>query len=316
MRQLLFITLAISLFFGVIFWYGQTADICPAPIKYKIGEIDEKFGITDDELKTILFKSESAWEDVINRELFVYDDSSDFTVNLIFDERQQLAHTEEEWQINLDKQEADGKLVMDKVKELGEQYEVIKGKYEKQKDEYEFRLEKYNAQVEHFNQDGGAPEEQYEKLKAEQEKLSESLKELLATEKGLNTLAGEVNSLGEKGSKMIEVYNENVKKYNEIFGNLEPFTQGDFQRERINIYKFQDEAELERVIVHEFGHSLGIAHVEGDKSIMYYLMSEQSGLVTLSDEDKKAVTIVCGEKEDFSSEVRSLIRNLLTIFNQ
>ena len=315
MRQSLFVILIVTLLFGVSFWYGQTADICPAPIKYRVGEIDQRFNLSQIELRDVLFKSEAVWENATNRELFVYDENSNFTVNLIYDERQQLVHTEDEWQMSLDKQEKEGKMVMDKVKEMGKQYEVIKIEYQQQKDEYEKRLEEYNSQVEHFNQIGGAPKEQYEKLKEEQQELSGLLKDLLFAEKGLNELADEINSIGEQGNKLIDAYNENVKKYNEIFGNLEPFTQGDFQRERINIYKFQDKDELGRVMVHEFGHALGIAHVEGDKSIMYYLMSEQSDSTTLSDEDKKAVMMVCGEGEDFSSEVRRLIRNLLTIFN-
>jgi predicted nucleic acid-binding Zn-ribbon protein len=314
MRQVLVVTLLFSLFFGVSFWYGQTADICPAPIKYKVGEVDERFGINKDELKELLFATESAWEDPTKRELFVYDEDTEFTVNLIYDERQQLVHTEEEWRATLDKQEEDSQLIMDKVEKMSSEYKTIQDQYSKKRDAYETRLGKYNAQVEIFNKEGGAPPEDYERLQDEQKELSKALEELVVAEKGMNTLTEEINKLGDQGNKMVEVYNENVKKYNEIFGNSDIFTQGDFQRERINVYKFENKEELKRVMVHEFGHSLGIQHVEGEDSIMYYLMTERSGPVTLSEEDRSAFRVVCGDKEDFSNEVRSVIRNLLSIF--
>ena len=313
MRSVFWIALLFSIFFGVSFWYGKTADVCPVPIKYSIGNIDKRFGLDKAELKEVLFKSESVWEDFTQRELFVYDDKSPFTVNLIYDDRQQLVHTEDELRAVLDKQETESKAVLDKVEEVKKQYELIKDKYLKQKEDYESRLEKYNNQVDLFNKSGGAPTEQFEKLNAEQKELSGLLDDLLKTEKGLNKLVDEINGLNEKGKELVDVYNTNVKKYNEIFGNLDPITQGDFQREGINIYKFKDKEELSRVIVHEFGHALGIKHVEGEDSIMYYLMTEQSGPVILSDEDKAAIRMICGDQKDFSSEVRSFIRNLLVI---
>ena len=314
MRQILVVTLIFTLLFGVSFWYGQTADICPAPIKYKVGDIDERFGITKTELKELLFTAEAAWENPTRRELFVYDEDTDFTVNLIYDERQHMVHTEEEWQTSLDKQEEESQLIISQVEEMSAEYRSIQSEYDKKRDTYEARLSKYNAQVEKYNREGGAPAEEYDRLQNEKEELSRMLDELTTAEKGMNKLTDEINKLGDQGNKMVEAYNENVKKYNEVFGSRDIFTQGDFQRERINVYKFESKDELKRVIVHEFGHSLGIQHVEDEDSIMYYLMTERSGPVTLSEEDRDAFIAVCGNKEDLSSEVRQIIRNLSSIF--
>ena len=314
MRQTFAVILIFTLIFGVSFWYGQTADICPAPIKYKVGDIDERFGITKSELKELLFTTEEAWEDPTKRELFVYDEDTDFTVNLIYDERQHMVNTEYEWRESLDKQENESKLILDQVEELSAEYRSIQSEYNKKRDAYEARLNKYNNQVEQYNREGGAPTEEYDRLQNEQKELDRELRELVVAEKGMNKLTEEINKLGDQGNKMVEVYNENVKKYNEIFGNRDIFTQGDFQRERINVYKFENKEELKRVLVHEFGHSLGIQHVDGEDSIMYYLMTERSGPVTLSEEDKNAFIAVCGDKENFSNEVRQIIRNLSSIF--
>lgn len=314
MRRIFAVTLIFCLFFGASFWYAQTADICPAPIKYRVGEVDKRFGITNDELKKLLFDAELAWEDPTKRELFVYDEGASFTVNLIYDERQQMVHTEEEWRTALDKQEKESKLIMSQVEELSAKYRSIKDEYDRKRDDYESSLSKYNSQVEEYNQKGGAPTEEFDRLKNEQKKLNKVLNELVLAEKGMSKLSNEINDLGNKSNEIIKSYNSSVERYNELFGKRDVFTQGDFQRERINVYKFESSEELERVIIHEFGHSLGIQHVEGTDSIMYYLMTEQSGAVILSEEDKNAFIAVCGAKEDFSSEVRQVIRGLLSIF--
>lgn len=313
MRRYFIFFLLFSVFLGVSYWYVQTANICPAPIKYKIGEIDQRFDLSSSELKKILFEAESIWEDTTGRELFVYDEEAKFTVNLIFDERQQMANTEEQWRLLLDKQEKDGLSVMNEVKEMNKDYNLIQDKYTKQRESYESRLAKYNSRVDAYNKSGGAPMEVFENLQLEQKELSRLLEELLMAEQGIQTLVKEINDLGEKGNKMIEDYNGNVQKYNEIFGSREIFTQGDFKRERINVYKFKEVNELTRVIVHEFGHALGIGHVEDKDSVMYHLMADDLGQIILTQDDREALVAVCGDG-GFSHIIRQFIRNLLVYF--
>lgn len=311
MIQLLAIAVSFCLVIVVSYWYSGTANICPAPIKYQIGEIDERFSIDKKEVREILNKVELLWEDAVGRELFVYDESSDFTVNFIYDDRQQLVHTEEEWRISLDQEEKKSKELLSEVDEMNERYKKIEAEYERQRNAYEARLAKYNDKVEEYNKQGGAPKDEFAELKAEQEYLSKAMSDLIKVENSLNDLVKEINEQGEKANSVIEKYNQNVEKYNDIFGNLDVFTQGDFKRERINIYKFSNKTELSRVLAHEFGHSLGIEHVEDNESIMYYLMDEKTGSLELSSADKKALIEVCGDGSGFSHKIKYLINSIL-----
>lgn len=315
MRQLLFITLFFAVIFGTSYWYTSSAFVCPAPIKYKLGDIDKRFNLSKEEAKEVLLSAESVWEKEAGRELFSYDDKAIFLVSFIYDERQQMASTEEEWRMSLDVQEKAGTEALEKVKDMSKEYENLQSQYQKQRSAYEARLSDYNSKVESYNKQGGAPEDVFKELQDEQDYLSSAMKKLIEAEKSLNSLVDEINNLGEEGNKKIEDYNNNVHKYNEVFGNLDTFTQGDFQRQKINIYKFSNPHELTRVIAHEFGHALGIAHVEDKDAIMYYLMKEKSDRLELSTQDRDALLISCGDGTGLSEEVRSIIRKLLAQFN-
>ena len=68
----------------------------------------------------------------------------------------------------------------------------------------------------------------------------------------------------------------------------------DSEGTRIYIYAFQDKTELMRTLIHEFGHSLGLKHVENEDSIMYP-KSNESQSIALSPEDVAELTKACAE---------------------
>ena len=314
MRAIFIIALIATIIFATSNWYVTTASICPVPITYRVGNLDSRFPITAEEIKTVAARAEAVWESASGRDLFVYDDESDFTINLIYDERQQRTVTEEEWRIRLDEMQKEHQALIAKIDGLGVRYQSDVASYDNKREEYEAKLVAYNAKVEKYNQEGGAPPEVFKDLQKEAESLAKMQKDMLALEKKLNQQIDVVNKLGEEGNTKIAAYNAEVVEYNEVFGALETFTQGDYERERINIYKFSDVDELNRVIVHEFGHALGIGHVEMEGSVMYYLMTEQS-TPALSTEDISAFTAICGSTETTSAKLRQLIRTLLKNFN-
>ncbi len=315
MRQLLFVTLFFAVIFGTSYWYTSSSFVCPVPIKYKLGDIDERFNLSKEDAREVLSKAEAVWEKEANRELFSYDEEATFLVSFIYDERQQMASTEEVWRMNLDAQEKAGTDALEKAEGIRKEYEKLQSQYQKQLSAYEERLNDYNSKVESYNDQGGAPEDVFKKLQDEQNYLASAMKKLVDAENDLNSLVDKINNLGEEGREKIEEYNNSVHKYNEVFGNLDTFTQGDFQRQKINIYKFSDTHELTRVITHEFGHSLGIAHVEDKDAVMHYLMKEKSDKLELSAQDKEALLVSCGDGTGLSEEVRSIIRKLLAQFN-
>jgi len=62
---------------------------CGAPIPYRIGEIDERFGMTREEFLSALQSAEKIWEKPSGMDLFTYSNAgSAMPVNFVYDQRQ------------------------------------------------------------------------------------------------------------------------------------------------------------------------------------------------------------------------------------
>jgi hypothetical protein len=271
-------------------------DVCAVPVTYRIGTNDERFNLSDEEIKLILEKAEAAWEAPTGRELFVYDESADFTVNFIFDDRQERLITEAALRESLDQKESTSESVQAQYDALKVAYKEKAAAYESSVTAYEKKLATFNAEVETYNREGGAPPTVFASLQEREKALDAEAEKLTKRAKELENIVADLNELGDRGNRLIEQYNTGVTTYNKTFGEPNEFTQGDYQGDHINVYTFGSEQELLKVLVHEFGHALNIGHVEGSESFMYYLLQDQPDSLMLSDADLAAFAHSCGEE--------------------
>jgi hypothetical protein len=304
----------ITALLGTSYWYVSTENICPVPLTYRIGAIDEGFVITPAEARANMAAAEAAWEEAIGRELFVYDEGSDFTVNFIFDDRQARADDEVERSAALDALRAESISFFDQIEELEVTYESLASNYEDQVAAYEARLTAYNQTVSRYNDQGGAPTEAFEQLQQEQQDLNAEAAALAAGADELNELASRINDLGAEGNQLIAAYNRQVAAFNRDFGYSREFTQGEYRGDRINIYKFSSDAELNTVLAHELGHALGIDHVADDEALMYYLLTDTRENPRLTDADIAAFQEACASEGSFTHELRQIIRQIVNRF--
>ncbi len=296
------------------YWYQSSAAMCPVPLSYRIGEIDPSFEITVEEAKRKVAEAEELWELSANRELFVYDDLADFTINFIYDDRQETANLEGHQREVLDAEWEKSEQVVETVESLQEEHRLLGVSYEARVAEYEKRLDVYNKEVSKYNDRGGAPADVFEKLEIERKELERESKSLSDIVSELNAIAAQINKLSERANQMVTDYNAGVEKYNKEFGFAREFTQGDYQGGQINVYKFSTDTELVSVLAHEFGHALGIDHVEGEDSLMYYLLEDTGFNPKLSRADIVAYQEVCGESETWEQSLRRTVREFLAKF--
>ena len=309
MRSFLNVVLLVTLLFAGGYFYNFAQAVCPIPISYRIGELDERFDLTLDEAKVAVAEAAEVWESATAQNLFSYDDEAKFVVNFVYDDRQASVEAQENFTEQLEAAEnINDDLLQNRETKIA-RYNTLTNKYENLIANYESRHREYNQTVDGYNANGGAPPEVVEELNDEKKALEKMLSEINTLEISLDSLVAEINALGEKGENLIDNYNENVVKFNERFGHQREFTQGDFGGERIQIYTYKDMQELKTVLTHEFGHALSLDHVEDEESVMYYLMGKQPESLRLSTNDMAEFNRVCGDMSIWDKIVYRLSTN-------
>ena len=87
MKSLFKISILVTVLIVLGSVYVAKTAVCQIPISYRLGSIDERFSIINEEAKQAISRAEEVWEKPLEKELFVYDENSNFTINFVFDER-------------------------------------------------------------------------------------------------------------------------------------------------------------------------------------------------------------------------------------
>jgi hypothetical protein len=279
-----------------------------------LGNLDVEFGISSSTAISYVTEAEKYWEEAMERDLFIYNEEADFTIDFVFDERQEGVNEQAVSRAELDAKWVESEEVKETIEQLQVSYDELASAHSADIEAYEARLTAYNQRVSQYNDQGGAPSDVFAELEEERKDLNGVSRQLNETANELNHLATKINRLGERGNELVDNYNNEVQVYNSRFGHAGEFTQGDYQGDSINIYKFSTDNEVITVLAHEFGHALGLDHVEDQTALMYYLLEDPNSLPEISTADLQLYYEVCGQEDTLAHKVRRIIRDLLTKF--
>lgn len=223
---------------------------CDTAIRYSIGTIDSRFNVKPDEFLTDAKAAVNIWNATQSKQLFVYDPTATFTINMVYDSRQAL--TNEITKLNSDLKQKQGDI------------DPKIAAFKKKQDNFEARVNQLNQEVKYWNSRGGAPQDEYNKLVSRQ-------KDLQVEARSLNE---EAQSLGQSTQE----YNLNAQKLNQTIDNYKQVLhykpeEGLYEQEgnkrKISIYIDISKKEFLHTLTHEFGHALGLDHNDDEKSIMF-----------------------------------------------
>ena len=278
------------------FFYVQLQAVCPLPLTFAVGSVDERFTLSEAEATAAVADAAAVWESAWPEAVFVMSDdvaTADVVVQFVFDERQSRTTAEARERERLAVVEALSGEVQAAYEQLAAELGERETTYEREAAAYDNALARYNQTVAEYNAEGGAPPEVYDELRAEAERLNTEAERLSAEVAAINDLINELNQLGAEGNALVSRFNERVDDFNSTFADGREFTQGDYHDGTISIYSFADRDELHVVLVHELGHALAIEHVDEPTAYMYYLLGEQSAEQPLHAADIAAFAAVC-----------------------
>ena len=243
-------------------------------LRYRIGNIDPRFNISQDQLKEITQQAADIWFLGTSTQLFTYDPNAQLTINLIYDHRQadsearrsELSRLEDTQQSNENEFQKLGQIESDLIfqQRLIEQTKV----------DYQYRLDRYNNEVQKFNQSTHQNnvmrnylQEQKQRLDVEAQQLQQQIDTFNANVQQTNQHVDTINQLNQQ-------FNQSVAQFNQRF-QARQFDKGQFNGREINIYEFQHINDLRLTLAHELGHGLGILHTEDPESLMYPILEKQ-----------------------------------------
>lgn len=269
---------------------------CSVPIRYSIKEVDPRFGISQADFTKALKTAEAIWEKPLGKNLFEYDPSGSLEVRLQYDSRQATTQKLSAVDRELKGDKALLEQKQEKYDVLYDAYSAAKVAFAAKQDAYEAKADEYQKQVEYWNRRGGAPKSDFEILARQKTALDQDRAALAQMQTSINAQVDAINVMVVDIKRLASEFNQDAGKYNAIGASQDKefdagLYESDLKGVRITIYQYDNYEKLVRVLAHEFGHALGLEHLNDSKAIMYYL--NQATAEKASEADVLALKTLC-----------------------
>jgi hypothetical protein len=293
---------------------GQSSHVfahvpCGIPVHFTLADVDPGFGFDRETVMTALVEAANVWHGASGPILFLESDHPmAMQVSLRYDERQQAANTRRSLRGGLERDrgafEEDEAMLL----QWGERIEASRAAHDRATAELAARARAYEREVAAWNTGRGERTDARRRvLETESEQLRAGLADLERAGLSLNADIDAYNRRAADLRQRADDFQARVAVYNDASSDS-PVQSGRYsyapgEGRRIEVYRAEGYDELVLVLAHEFGHALGVGHVDEPGAVMHAMLHD-GGLLEpgrtrpfeLSVADRAALVAVCGKR--------------------
>ncbi|MDR2860983.1 MAG: matrixin family metalloprotease [Syntrophobacterales bacterium] len=245
---------------------------CGKVVTYRIGEVDGRFGISRSEFSRLVKKAAEVWSVPFSADLIQETSNGRILIEMVYDHRQDASGKMQRIGADAKEDLKTYKGLKDRHDKLQKEHAREKGKWEQDAAEYRRRLQVYREEKVASLHRGRVSEETLKHLEREHAALNAMRDELQKRQGELKELAAKKDELIPQMQGVAERHHDNASSYRKESERLGgEYGKGVYHRwdKSITLYQYHNKDNLVQLIAHEFGHTLGIRHINDPNALMY-----------------------------------------------
>jgi hypothetical protein len=260
---------------------------CRQPIRYSIGEVDPRFGMSREKFAKAVEEAGGAWSQKAGKPLFLEVSKGGMIMNAVYDYRQEARQKMETLGIKVDETKKSYDQLKAKHASLDALFAKRQQEYTSLKNRFEQKKAAYEAAAAEVEQ-RGVTHDDVERLETMRTEINAMVHDLNTRSEQLQHILDELNAVITVLNNLGQKTNETINAYNDVGGTLDDEYDAavyirNVSGRKIDVFTFSDEPELKRLLMHEMGHALGLPHLQATGSVMYYLNQSKSPMLTEAD---------------------------------
>lgn len=263
-----------------------------APLHYRIADIDPRFQLSQQQVIELTQQAANIWEQETGQRHFIYDPQAEFTINLVFDERQQRSTDRQQNLQQLKQQQQQWSQQNQQLQNIKAEIQRTTAFIASKQAQLTSQFQQYNVEVQRFNQMRSSAKDIAAQLTQRQKALQQ---QSTALEIEVQQHNQKTQQLNQAIKNLNQTNHELVASANQFNQTFQPRLshKGHFNGKQILIYEFSSANDLRFTIAHEFGHALGLEHSTDPTSLMYPVIQKQNlQSFVLTDADKNLVKAI------------------------